>query len=94
MPEITIVTSHGGAFDTSEFYKFESAFGERTCRWINFSLPGFDGVDERRGNYSGSVNDVSDLLEELLNHLNIKEFVFLGHSFGGFVRNYYSLKYP
>jgi len=66
-----VVTAHGGAFDTSEFYKLETAFGEKTCRWINFCFPGYDGADERRGNYTGGAKDVSDLLEELLNHLDV-----------------------
>jgi len=26
-----------------------------TCRWVNLTTPGFDGEDERRGDYNGSA---------------------------------------
>lgn len=44
-PEITILTTHGGAFDYKEFGKLEHCFGERLCRWINFSFPGYDNFE-------------------------------------------------
>ena len=33
---------------------------------INFILPGFDGLDERRGNYSGSAEDLGKLIVLIL----------------------------
>lgn len=35
-------------------------------RWINLIVPGFDGQDERRGNYKGDVEDLSKMIVLIL----------------------------
>lgn len=90
-----MITIHGAAYDGSEWFRLEEAFGDRTIRWVNFTLPGFDNLDERRGsNYTGGVASTCELINDLLEHLNIPRVIILGHSFGGFIRNYFSLLYP
>ena len=65
-----------------------------TCRWINFIVPGFDGLDERRGNYSGSVQDISKLITMVLNELRVAQVVLCGHSMGSIFFGYLYDAYP
>lgn len=92
---VCIVTVHGGFFDGSEWLKLEEQFGSNICRWVNITLPGFDGQPSTgRGSYSGGIVDTCKLILELLDHLKIPRVIFLSHSFGGFIRNYFTLLYP
>ncbi|KAL4510344.1 hypothetical protein ABPG72_008234 [Tetrahymena utriculariae] len=94
MPELTILALHGGALDYKELTKLEYAFGEKTCRWINYAYPGYDGFDDNRGSFKGTVREQCQLIAELLDYLEIGQIIFLGHSFGGYYRNYFTLMYP
>lgn len=51
-------------------------------------LPGFGESDEPK--YAWTLKDYSDMLEQLVNELNIKKPIIMGHSFGGRVAIYYS----
>ena len=62
-------------------------------RWINFITPGFDGYDERRGDYQGTIHDISKMLEKLLIFLKIKDnIILLGHSMGSYICYYFASK--
>ena len=67
---------------------------EGTCRWINVVIPGFDNEDERRGNYSGSVEDFSQLLILLIHELKVSKFIYVGHSLGSILAGYFINHYP
>jgi hypothetical protein len=55
--------------------------GERV-RWINVATPGFDGEDERRGNYMGTYPDIKKAVINLIKSLELKRVIILAHSFG------------
>lgn len=40
-------------------------------RWVNIVLPGFDGIDERRGNYRGTLDDIMELILRLMKKLGV-----------------------
>jgi pimeloyl-ACP methyl ester carboxylesterase len=65
-----------------------------TCRWVNVIIPGFDGQDERRANYTGSIQDFSQLLIMLLHHLQVSRIIYVGHSLGSILAGYFINKYP
>ena len=61
---------------------------------MNFSYPGFDGEDERRGSYEGTVDDVVKLVEMVLNRRKIGKIIIFGHFFGTWFSNYLILRKP
>lgn len=63
--ELAVFTVHGAPGDHREWAGLE-LYMECKIRWINFVVPGFDGLDERRGNYSGSIEDLSKLIMLIL----------------------------
>lgn len=40
--------------------------GGNKIRWINIIVPGFDNLDERRGDYKGTIEDICKLMKLLL----------------------------
>lgn len=63
-------------------------------RWINFVVPGFDGLDERRGNYSGSAEDLSKLIVKVLDERKVSRIIFIGHSMGSIFGSYFIHRFP
>ena len=57
-------------------------------------FPGFDGEDERRGDYSGSVSDFSKLLIMLLENRKVGKIFYVGHSMGSYIASYFINTYP
>lgn len=55
---------------------------QSSCRWVNLVVPGFDGEDERRGNYTGSMKDFSELIVRLMGKLGVAKLVLCFHSMG------------
>ena len=39
---------------------------KNSSRWINIILPGFDKLDERRGDYKGDSTDIMRLILKLM----------------------------
>lgn len=62
-------------------------------RWINLVVPGFDGLDERRGNYSGSSQDFAKLICMILQAKNITKVIVCAHSFGTIISTYFISQY-
>jgi len=63
-------------------------------RWINFIIPGFDGLDERRGNYSGSAEDLSKLIVKILSDRKVSKIIYIGHSMGSIFASFFINRYP
>lgn len=63
-------------------------------RWINFIIPGFDGLDERRGNYSGSAEDLSKLIMKILHERKVSKIIYIGHSMGSIFASFFINRYP
>ena len=87
------MTIHGAPGDHREWAGLEKEMAG-VCRWINFIVPGFDGEDERRGTYNGSVQDISKLITLVLNELNVPQVVLCGHSMGSIFFGYLFSVYP
>jgi pimeloyl-ACP methyl ester carboxylesterase len=89
-----VITIHGCPGDQREWSSWEKQMGENKIRWLNIIVPGFDNEDERRGNYSGSIEDICILMKMLLDDLGIKKVIVLGHSMGSYISNAFVVKYP
>jgi pimeloyl-ACP methyl ester carboxylesterase len=61
----------------------------KSCRWVNLTIPGFDGEDERRGDYDGSVEHFSRLIIKLLGVLKVKKVLLCAHSLGSIFSTYF-----
>lgn len=66
--EFIIFTIHGASTDESDFAEIETQM-KNEYRWINFIVPGYDGIDERRGNYQGTYKDIVKMIKKLLDKL-------------------------
>ncbi|EAR97748.2 alpha/beta fold hydrolase (macronuclear) [Tetrahymena thermophila SB210] len=79
-----IMTIHGIPGSLQDFLSLQQHIQARlSCRWINFSIPGLDGQDERRGTYLGYLEDTSLLMKDFLDELKIDKVVLIMHSAGG-----------
>jgi pimeloyl-ACP methyl ester carboxylesterase len=79
--ELAIVTLHGAPGHVSEWAGLEEEMKGR-YRWINMMIPGFDGEDERRGTYDGTLKGFENLFFRLAKSLKLKRVVICAHSFG------------
>lgn len=89
-----VLTLHGCPGDYKDWNRIEGAIGRNYIRWINFFIPGFDGEDERRGDYKGTLEDLCLMLIKLLNNLKLNKVILLGHSLGSFIVYRFALLYP
>jgi U1 small nuclear ribonucleoprotein C len=84
---------HGAQGDHRKWAGVEAELKEK-LRWINFVVPGFDGLDERRGNYTGSAEDLSKLIVAVLEQRRVSKIVYVGHSMGSIFGGYFISKHP
>ena len=63
----------------------------KTNRLIILDLPGFGQSEEP--SYAWTLDDYAEMLHNLLESLNIKEPILIGHSFGGKISLLYASKY-
>ena len=89
-----VVTFHGCPGTQREWSIWEKSMDTNFVRWINIIVPGFDGLDERRGNYTGSLADIAKISDMLLESLGFPKVVVLGHSMGSYIGNAYTILYP
>ena len=89
-----VITVHGCPGNQREWARWEKNMVPNFARWINVVVPGFDDIDERRGDYSGSIYDISRLLDRLMERLGFGQVVLLGHSMGSYISNAFSSLYP
>ena len=84
---------HGAPGDHVEWAGLETEM-EDTCRWVNLTTPGFDGEDERRGNYNGSSADFAQLILRLLKYLKVTKVILCAHSLGSIYSSYFISRHP
>ncbi|EAR95002.1 alpha/beta fold hydrolase (macronuclear) [Tetrahymena thermophila SB210] len=90
-----ILTVHGIPGTLQDFLSMQQNLQSRlSCRWINFSVPGLDGKDERRGTYQGYLEDTSLLIKDFLDELKIDKVILIMHSAGGLYGKYFMYQYP
>lgn len=63
-------------------------------RWINFVIPGYDGINEKRGTYNGSMDNICTLVYKILISRGVKKAIFCGHSGGTVFFPFLWKKYP
>ncbi|KAL4489806.1 hypothetical protein ABPG72_022446 [Tetrahymena utriculariae] len=90
-----ILTIHGIPGSLQDFLNMQQNLQSRlSCRWINFSVPGLDGKDERRGTYQGYLEDTSLLIKDFLDELKIEQVILIMHSAGGLYGKYFMQQNP
>lgn len=89
-----VVTIHGCPGYYQDWLGLENFIGCNQFRIINFFVPGFDNNrEDDRGDYSGSMEDISLLIIRLLDHFRIKKVIFLIHSMGGYLIFYFCQRF-
>jgi pimeloyl-ACP methyl ester carboxylesterase len=58
------------------------------------SLPGADGEDERRGSFSGSAEDLTQLIFQVASKLKLSRLTLCCHSFGSIVGRNFAHAFP
>ncbi|KAL4427097.1 hypothetical protein ABPG74_004507 [Tetrahymena malaccensis] len=81
----TIIFISGIPSGIRYFGKIEKFIGNEFCRMINLYIPGFDKKDERRGSYQGKFDQLVQLIDDFMTHLNIQKAIFVVHSYGGLI---------
>jgi pimeloyl-ACP methyl ester carboxylesterase len=61
---------------------------------VNLIVPGFDGEDERRGDYDGSAAHLSQLIIKLMKALHVQKAIFCAHSLGSMFCSYFITHHP
>ena len=89
----TVLTLHGCPGDHKEWAGLEYEMRQK-CRWINLTIPGYDGEDERRGTYDGSLRHMSELIIRLMKSRGVPKIVFCGHSMGSMVMIHFATHHP
>ncbi|KAL4441132.1 hypothetical protein ABPG74_002082 [Tetrahymena malaccensis] len=90
-----ILTVHGIPGTLKDFLSMQQNLQSRlSCRWINFSVPGLDRKDERRGTYQGYLEDTSLLIKDFLDELKIDKVIVIMHSAGGLFGKYFISQHP
>lgn len=87
-----IVILHGGPGATHHYFHPHFSKANKFARIIYYDQRGTGISDYERGN-GYSLDQAADDLDNLRKALNIDKWVILGHSYGGFLAQYYSLKY-
>ena len=75
-----IILLHGWGQNTEMMDMLGKPFSNK-YRIINIDLPGFGKSDEP--DFSWSLDDYTDMLQELITKLKLKNVILIGHSFGG-----------
>lgn len=90
-----VITIHGCPGYYQDWLGLEHYIGANQFRIINFFVPGFDGErEDDRGDYSGSLEDISLLIVKLMDHFSIPKAVFFLHSMGGYLHFYFCHRFP
>lgn len=82
----TFLTFHGTPGSHVEWAPLENETAKLlNCRWINLVLPGFDNIDERRGSYTGTIQQIMKLIVDTLDLKGIQQVILVAHSYGNFI---------
>lgn len=85
-----VIFVHGFGMDSSVWDEFKPEIVKAGYQVITLDLPGF-GKSEAVEN--ASIEIMSDIIHELLSHLNITKIVYIGHSMGGYIGMAFAEKY-
>ena len=86
-----IVLLHGFCEDSCIWDDFKLDLLEKKYRVVCIDFPGFGGAEVVE---SLSIEYMADVVHAVVSELNIKEFVLVGHSMGGYVSLAFAKKYP
>ncbi len=86
-----IVLLHGFTETLNIWNEFSERLSE-SCKVVCIELPGH-GLSECIGEVH-SMEAMADCMKEILDFINIKHFVLIGHSMGGYVSLAFTEKYP
>lgn len=84
----TLIFLHGWGQNLKTFYKMKDHFEDYHC--ILIDLPGFGQSEEPKGY---SLDYYVNELRRLIDEKNLRDFVLIGHSFGGRIAIKYASKY-
>ncbi len=90
---IPLVLIHGGPGSTHHYFHPHFSRAKKFSRVIYYDQRGCGLSDYQRGKRYSVDQAVRDL-ESLRRALNIKKWVVLGHSYGGFLAQYYATQHP
>ena len=88
---VPVVFLHGYC-ETSLVWKEFRNYLSRRNRVITIDLPGFGR--SQRVNYAFSLQDIAAEIKKVLDEKNIKSFVLIGHSLGGYVALAFAKQFP
>ena len=88
----TLLLIHGGA-DSLGAWDDWVPYLEQDYRVVRFDMPGH-GLSDRLPPELALPEPHADVTEQIVNQLKLKDFVIVGHSFGGDTATRYVLKYP
>jgi len=86
-----VVLVHGFCEDSSVWDEFKLDLQERKYRIVCVDLPGFGGSDVVD---ALTIDDMAHAVKAVVDHLNLEEVVFIGHSMGGYTGLAFARKFP
>lgn len=89
--EYTLVLVHGLASNAG-FWRYNIPELSKHFRVVAVDLPGYG--KSQKGNYSYSLSFYAETIKKLIDELQLKNVVLVGHSMGGQIAIIFALKYP
>lgn len=89
--EYTLILIHGLASNAG-FWRYNIPELSKHFRVIAVDLPGYG--KSQKGNYSYSLSFYAETIKKLIDELQLKNVVLVGHSMGGQISIIFALKYP
>ncbi|HMQ46198.1 MAG TPA: alpha/beta hydrolase [Saprospiraceae bacterium] len=86
-----ILLLHGFCEDSGIWEEFQTEILEEGHRVVRIDLPGFG---QSAAINPISIEEMADLVKALMDHLQIAQFIFIGHSMGGYIALAFAQKYP
>ncbi|KRX04494.1 Thioredoxin-like fold [Pseudocohnilembus persalinus] len=88
---IPIVVISGFPSYIHKWKKWQRNMGEKSARILHFQVPGFDKIDERRGEkYQGSVLQICMLLNRFLDALGLQKVVLVTEGISIFIADFFT----
>ncbi|KRX00383.1 hypothetical protein PPERSA_03604 [Pseudocohnilembus persalinus] len=92
--KLAIFSVHACPGNHKDWQKLQNQIENNKIRWINFVVPGYDGEDERRGEYLGEFNQILEMMKKLIDFLQLEKIFLLQHSTGSIIGLLFQDKYP
>jgi len=87
----TLILVHGLASNAG-FWRYNIPELSKHFRVITVDLPGYG--KSQKGNYTYSISFYAEQIKNLIEELNLKNVVYVGHSMGGQIGIMFAIKYP